>query len=217
MGGRTILLAGFEPFGGDATNPSQEIVHALDGTSIAGHAVAGLVLPVSFAATAPLLVDALARERPAIALALGQAGGRSGLSFERVAVNLIDARIADNDGLQPVDAPVVAGGPAAYFSSLPVKAMARQVRALGIPASLSMTAGTFACNQVFYLLAHAIAQGDADTRGGFVHVPWLPQQAALRRDEPSMSLSTMIEGVRAALDCAIATRVDLGVAEGETH
>lgn len=217
MGERTILLTGFEPFGGDALNPSQEIVRALDGATVDGHAIVGLLLPVSFAATVPMLEDALERLKPGIALTLGQAGGRRELSLERVAVNLVDARIADNDGLQPIDAPVVDGAPAAYFSNLPLKAIAQRLRDLGIPVSLSMTAGTFVCNQVFYALAHLVATRHPHARCGFMHVPWLPQQAASRRDEPSMALATMTDGVRAALACAIATREELHVVGGSTH
>jgi pyroglutamyl-peptidase len=217
VGERTVLLTGFEPFGGDALNPSQEIVRALDGTTIGDHEIVGMLLPVSFAATLPMLDDALARLHPGIALALGQAGGRSELALERIAANLVDARIADNDGLQPIDAAVVDGAPAAYFSNLPLKAMARRLRELGIPTSLSMSAGTFVCNQVFFGLAHLVATRHPRTRCGFMHVPWLPQQAALRRGEPSMALSMMVDGVQAALACAIATRLDPAVGEGDTH
>lgn len=217
MDDRTILLTGFEAFGGDTLNPSQEIVRALDGATIDGHRIVGLLLPVSFAATVPMLEDALERLRPTIVLALGQAGGRSDLSLERVALNLIDARIADNDGLQPIDAAVVAGAPAAYFSSLPLKAIAQRLRDIGMPTSLSLSAGAYVCNQVFYTLAHLVATRHPRTRAGFMHVPWLPRQAALRRGEPSMALDSMVEGTRAALACAIATRSDAAVAEADTH
>ena len=211
---RTILLTGFEPFGGERINPSQEIVRALDGEIIHGHRVVGAVLPVAFA-KAPLLLDALIeRHRPEIVLALGLAGGRGELSFERIAVNLVDARIADNDGLQPIDEAVVIGAPGAYFSTLPVKAIEAHLRALGIPATASLSAGSYVCNQVFFGLAHLLATQYPTARGGFVHVPWLPEQAALRGSQPSMALTTMIDGVRAAIECSMATRRDLHVAGG---
>lgn len=206
---KTILLTGFEPFGGDALNPSQEIVRVLDGETIGAHRVAGAVLPVAFA-KAPLLLDALIeRHRPEIVLALGLAGGRGELSFERIAVNLVDARIADNEDLQPIDEPVIDGAPPAYFSTLPLKAIVAGLRARGIPAGLSLSAGTFVCNQVFFALAHRLATHAPRARGGFVHVPWLPEQAARHPGQPSMALATMVDGVRVALECAIAVREDV--------
>ena len=213
----TILLTGFEPFGGESINPSQEIVRALDGEIVDRHRVVGAILPVAFAATLPMLESLLDAHRPMLVLALGQAGGRSEMAIERVAVNLVDARIADNDGIQPIDAAVVEGAPGAYFSSLPVKAIARRLRELGIPAVPSLSAGSFVCNQVFFALAHLLATRHPHARGGFVHVPWLPQQAAMHPGQPSMALQTMIDGVRATLECAIATHEDLHVFGGATH
>jgi pyroglutamyl-peptidase len=210
-------LTGFEPFGGERINPSQEIVRALEGATIAQHRVVGAILPVVFAATLPLLEDLIAAHRPALVLALGQAGGRSALSIERVAVNLVDARIADNDGAQPIDVPVVAGAPNAYFSTLPVKAITARLRTLGIPVAPSLSAGTFVCNQVFYALAHLLATRHPHARGGFVHVPWLPEQAAHHPEAPSMALDTMIAGVRAAIECTLTTQDDLRVSGGTTH
>ena len=214
---RSILLTGFEPFDGEDINPSQEIVRALDGEIVDGHRIVGAILPVAFAATVPMLEDLLDRYRPSLVLALGQAGGRSELSLERVAINLIDARIADNDGLQPIDAAVIDAAPGAYFSSLPVKAITQRLRELGIPVATSLSAGSFVCNQVFYALAHLLATRHPYARGGFVHVPWLPQQAAQHPGQSSMALQTMIDGVRAALACALATREELHVAGGATH
>ena len=211
----TVLLTGFEPFGGERINPAQEIVRALDGEIIAAHRVVGAILPVAFAATLPMLEDLLDSHRPTLVLALGQAGGRSEISLERVAINLIDARIADNDGLQPIDEEVIANAPGAYFSTLPVKAIEARLRGLGIPAAPSLSAGSFVCNQVFYGLAHLLATRHPAARGGFVHVPWLPEQAARRGGQPSMALATMIDGVRAAIECAIATPRDLHVVGGE--
>ncbi|WP_379988341.1 pyroglutamyl-peptidase I [Dokdonella soli] len=213
----TILLTGFEPFAGERTNPSQEIVRALNGETIAAHRVVGAILPVAFAATLPMLEELLDLHRPALALALGQAGGRSEISLERVAVNLIDARIADNEGLQPIDEAVVDEAPGAYFSTLPIKAIEARLRSLGIPVAPSLSAGSFVCNQVFFTLAHLLATRHVGTRGGFVHVPWLPEQAARHPGQPSMALDTMIAGVRAALECAVATTHDLHVAGGATH
>jgi len=213
----TILLTGFEPFAGETINPSQEIVRVLDGEIIEGHRVMGAILPVAFAPIMPLLEALLDTHRPALAIALGQAGGRSGISIERVAINLIDARIADNEGAQPIDERVIDAAPGSYFSTLPVKAIAAHLRELGIPASVSLSAGSFVCNQVFFALAHRIAGHHPCLRSGFIHVPWLPEQVTGRPDQPSMALEKMIIGIRAALACAITTPNDLRIAGGATH
>ena len=213
----TILLTGFEPFDGETVNPAGEIARALDGAIIGGHRVATAILPVAFAPTLPILEALLDMHRPVLALALGQAGGRSELSLERVAINLIDARIPDNESLQPIDAAVIEGAPEARFSTLPLKAMERHLHALGIPAALSLSAGSFVCNQVFFGLADLLATRHCGCRGGFMHVPWLPQQAARYPGQPSMALETMIAGVRAALACALATDADDHRPGGATH
>jgi len=213
----TVLLTGFEPFAGERINPSQELVRKLDGETINGHRVVGAILPVAFSSTLPMLEALLETHRPSLVLATGQAGGRSELAIERIAANLIDARIADADGLQPIDEPAIAGAPAAYFSTLPVKAMLARLRALGIPASLSQSAGSYVCNQVFFDLSHLIATHYPGMRSGFIHVPWLPEQATRHQGQASMALETMVAGVRAAIECAIATRRDLRVAGGATY
>lgn len=212
-----VLLTGFEPFDGERINPSGEIARALDGEIVHGHHIVSAILPVAFASTRPRLEALLDAHRPALALATGQAGGRSALSIERIAANLVDARIPDADGAQPIDARVIEDAPDAHFSTLPVKAMLERLRALGIPAGLSQTAGAYVCNQAFFVLAHLCATRHRETRAGFMHVPWLPEQAAQHAGEPSMALETMVAGVRAAIAVALSTRVDARVAGGETH
>lgn len=212
----TVLLTGFEPFDGDDTNPSQAVVRALDGRMLAGHRIVGRELPVVFGQSLQALRRAIRQTRPALVVCLGQAGGRAGLSLERIAINVDDARIPDNAGAQPVDTPVVGGGPAAYFTGLPVKAMRMALDAAGIPASVSQTAGTFVCNHVFYGLMHALRRRKG-VRGGFIHVPWSEEQAARRPGEPGMPVATMAEGVRIALEAALAHPVDLPVPGGAEH
>lgn len=189
-----ILLTGFEPFGGEAVNSSWEIARLLDGVD----GIRAVQLPCRFAHSLAALDAALARSRPTLVLALGQAASRPQLSFERVALNWVDARIADNDGQQPVDAPVLAGAPAAYFTTLPIKAMANAVRALGVPAEVSFSAGSFVCNQVFFGLQHRLRRRPA-VRSGFLHVPALGG---------ALELEAMLRGVRAALQAAQATQAD---------
>jgi len=215
----TILLTGFEPFGGESVNPSWEIARALDGWVCEGRVVRAALLPCAFGDALARLDDALAAWQPELVLCLGQAGGRAEISIERAALNVDDARIPDNAGRQPIDAPVVAGGPAAYFSTLPIKALARDLRAAGIPAAVSNTAGTFVCNHVFYALMHRLATAPAlaGARGGFVHVPYTPEQAASRSGVPSMALAAQVDAVRAALRSALATRDDVRETGGQLH
>jgi pyroglutamyl-peptidase len=211
-----ILLTGFEPFGGETLNPSWEAVRALDGCVIGDHEVVARRLPVSFGGAAVALQAVLDEVRPQLVLAVGQAGGRAALSLERVAINLIDARIPDNDGCQPIDCAVVDGAAPACFTTLPVKAMRAAIKAAGIPAELSHSAGCYVCNAVFFVLMDALSARPG-VRGGFMHVPWLPEQAARHPGEPALALSRVIEGLRLALAAAVAHERDLPVAGGDTH
>jgi pyroglutamyl-peptidase len=212
-----VLVTGFVPFAGEAVNPSQLIAQALHDESIAGHRVVGAILPTEFATSLLMLERLLDAHKPKLVLALGQAGGRSEISLERVAINLIDARIPDNAGAQPVDVRVVEDAADAYFSTLPVKAMLVRLQAAHIPAALSQTAGTFVCNQVFFGLAHLLATRHQGIRGGFVHVPYLPEQAQRHGTAPSMPLDQMVEAVRLCLDTALTTFRDAHFAAGATH
>jgi pyroglutamyl-peptidase len=198
---RNILLTAFEPFGGDPVNPSLLIARQLDGVTIAGARVVAVELPCVFHRALTALDEALERTRPVLAVALGLAAGREGLSIERVAINVDDARIPDNAGAQPVDEPIAADGPAAWFSTLPIKAIAAALREAGVPASVSQTAGTFVCNHVFYGLQQRLA--GTDVRSGFIHVPLLPEQAAPYPGKPVLALEEQVSGVRLALQVAL--------------
>lgn len=211
-----VLLTGFEPFGGETVNPSWEAVRALRGRRIAGHRVAVARLPTAFGDALAALDAALAATRPRLVIAVGQAGGRDRLSLERVAINVDDARIADNHGRQPIDQPVIAGAPAAYFSTLPIKAALAALTDAGIPAAISQSAGTYVCNHVFYGLMHALTQRRG-ARGGFVHIPFLPAQAAHHRSAPSMTLDTVIAALRLIIEVSLRTGDDARIAAGTTH
>ena len=175
-----ILVTGFEPFGGEKLNPSWEVARLLDALDIPSAQMTATIvavkLPCSFSASLAALNLALNTHQPQVVLALGQADGRSDISVERVAINVCDARIMDNDGQQPIDVPVIEGAPAAYFSTLPIKTMVQAMKAQGFAAGVSQTAGTFVCNQVFFGLQHALL--GEPVYSGFVHVPLLPEQAA---------------------------------------
>ncbi|MET0208598.1 MAG: pyroglutamyl-peptidase I [Burkholderiaceae bacterium] len=205
---KNILITGFEPFGGETVNPSWELARALSGEEIAGTRVVAVRLPCVFGNALHQLDVALARVRPVLVLAVGQAGGRCDLSLERVAINVDDARIPDNAGARPIDEPVQPDGPAAYFSTLPIKAIVAGLRAAGYPASVSQTAGTFVCNHVFYGLQHRLK--DSGVRSGFMHIPYLPEQAARHAGAASLPLATLIDATRRALALALtATEVRL--------
>ena len=204
---RTVLLTGFEPFDQDTINPSWEAVRLLDGVLLSDDVrIVARLLPCAFAEAPARLTEFLAQLAPEMVIAVGLASGRADLSLERVAINLNDARIPDNQGLQPIDTPVVVQGPAAYFSTLPIKAMVRAIKAAGIDASVSHTAGTFVCNQVFYSLQHALA--GSGVRSGFIHIPTLPQLAQ-ESGVPSMALETVVQGLRIALISALNTEQDV--------
>lgn len=213
---KTVLITGFEPFGGESVNPSWEVVSGLDNAIIGGGRVVARQLPCVFGEALVVLNDAIDALSPSLVLAVGQAGGRTDITVERVAINVDDARIADNQGQQPVDVPIVADGPAAWFSTLPIKAMVVAMRNAGVPASVSQTAGTFVCNHVMYGLLHKLRDAPA-VKGGFIHIPYLPQQAAQHPGAPSMAAET----VRRALEVAIATALqvenDIAVTGGATH
>lgn len=207
-----ILLTGFEPFDGETVNPSWLVARTLDGERIEGHVVQAVQLHCVFGAALQGLDQALRRHRPRLVLALGQAS-RPRVGVERVAINVDDARIPDNAGASPVDCSIVAGGPAAYFSSLPIKAIVAALNEAGVDAEVSQTAGTFVCNHVFYGLMHRLRRRTG-VRGGFIHLPLLPEQALRRGLGEGMELALMIDGARRALQVALSVGQDIAVGGG---
>lgn len=212
---KTVLLTGFEPFNKETINPAWEAVRALEGWSGQGFAVEVLQLPCVFVEANRVMGETLDRLKPDVVIAVGQAGGRMDMSVERVAINVDDAPIADNALRQLVDEPIVAEGPAAYFSTLPIKAIVAALRGAGLPASVSQTAGTFVCNHVFYGLMHRSA--GLPVRAGFIHIPYLPQQAAAHPGTASMSLPDMVQGLKIAVEVAVNVVEDVRLAGGRTH
>src|SRR4051795_13051500 len=207
------LVTGFEPFGDDPINPALDALPCLPGR-LGDVEIATWTLPTVFGRSLDALDAALAATRPDLVLCVGQAGGRAALSLERVAINVDDARIPDNAGQQPIDRAIVAGGPAAYFATLPIKAAAAALRTAGLPAVVSNTAGTFVCNHVFYGLMHLAASRRPRLRGGFLHVPYLPSQAARQHEAPSMALDDIARGIEIVLSVAATRTEDLAIAEG---
>lgn len=205
-----IILSGFDPFGGESTNPSWEAVKEVETRDI-GAEVIKLEIPTSFNRALPALRVAMEEHRPEVVLCIGQAGGRAALTPERVAINLDDARIPDNDGLQPEEDRIIPEGENAYFSNLPLKSMVEAIREAGLPAQISNTAGTFVCNHLLYGLMHLIETEFPKCRGGFMHVPYAPEQVAQKPGQPSMSVSDIARGIRAALSVVIAGEPEAGV------
>jgi pyroglutamyl-peptidase len=193
-----LLLTGFEPFDGRSLNPSQLAVQQLVSEGLPGCEIVPVILPVIADIAPGLLLTRLEEVQPEVLLSLGLAGSRPVISIERIAINLLDFRIPDNAGRQLLDNPIVADGPAAYFATLPVRAMYEAVLAAGVPVELSLSAGAYLCNQVMYAALHLIAVRGWRTRAGFVHLPALPEMVTTR-PMPSMSLETMLTGLRAML------------------
>jgi len=207
------LVTGFEPFGGDGINPSSLALPKLK-KRIRGVAVHTAELPCSFAHSAAALRVAIAEVKPDIVLCVGLAGGRAELCLERVAINVQDARIRDNDGKQPIDKPVVKAGPAAHFATLPVKACVAEMRKAGLPAAVSNTAGTFVCNHIFYALMDIAAGHPIPIRGGFLHVPYMPEQVARGTAGPSMALDDIVKGIEIIVAVSAERASDIHTAEG---
>ena len=208
-----VLVTGFEPFGGEKVNPSWDICMKLDG-EVAGMRVETCLVPCEFRRCIEVVADAIERHHPLLVICLGQAGGRTHLGVERVAINVDDSRSPDNRGAQPVDEMIAANGPPAYFATIPIKAMAAAMRAAGAPTEVSNSAGTYVCNHLMYGVLHYLAASGHRARAGFIHVPYSEEQALDKRDTPGMALATMVKGVCAAIVAARDYRHDLKIAEG---
>lgn len=210
---QTILLTGFEPFGGEQSNPSWLAVQQLDGYQLDDEVqIVSRQLSCVFEKSQIELQAAIAELKPVLVLAVGQAGGRTELCFEKVAINFIDARIADNAGQQPIDKSVVTDGPAAYFTTLPIKAIVNSLKQQGIPAAVSYTAGTYVCNTVFYALMHQL-KDKPKVRAGFLHIPYAPEQA-IGKAVASMPVDMVVNALKLCLPVALQTTEDLQIAAG---
>lgn len=209
-----ILLTGFEPFAEETVNPSW-LAARRAGELLAseGMAVEAVELPCVFGDSVHVLTEALGRLNPDLVICLGLAGGRERVSLERVAINCDDARIPDNKGQRPVDEEVIPGGPAAYFSSLPIKTTLRDLQIAGIRGEISQSAGTYVCNHVFYALMHSLVSRPG-VRGGFVHVPYLPEQLQAGSPVPSMPLDVMAEAIAVIVRTALRTQADVKYSAG---
>lgn len=211
-----ILITAFDPFGGEKVNPALEAVKLIHPELFSAEIVK-LEIPTVFGKSIKKVAAAIQKEAPDVVLCIGQAGGRFDITPERVAINVDDARIADNEGNQPIDKPIFKDGEAAYFSTLPVKAMVEAIRAAGLPASLSNSAGTFVCNHIMYGVLYTLAKSYPKVRGGFIHVPFIPEQVIGRPNTPCMALADITRGLEAAIQAIIDNKKDIKAVGGKTH
>lgn len=212
-----LLLTAFDPFGGSPINPALEAVK-LVADNVAGVEVVKLEVPTVFRKSIDTASAAIERVKPDAVLCIGQAGGRYDLTPERVAINLDDARIPDNEGNQPIDAVICEDGEPAYFATLPIKAMTARIREAGLPASVSNTAGTFVCNHLMYGVLYTLAKHYPGVKGGFMHVPFVPSQTVNRATPaPSMCVQDIARGIEAAIAAIAEHDVDIRTADGKTH
>lgn len=209
-----ILVTGFDPFGGDKINPALEAVKALPDT-IEGAEIVKLEVPTVFHKSIDKTVEAMRREKPDVVVCVGQAGGRFAVTPERVAINIDDARIADNEGNQPLSVPIYPDGATGYFSLLPFKAMAQAIRDAGLPGEVSNTAGTFVCNHLMYGVLYHIHKDFPGVTGGFIHVPFIPEQVVARPNTPAMSLADIAAALTAAIGAVVLHKDDIDTVEGK--
>ncbi|PRY78013.1 pyroglutamyl-peptidase I [Alkalibacterium olivapovliticus] len=197
-----ILVTGFDPFGGETVNPAYEAIKLLDDT-VKGAEIIKLEIPTVFHKAAEVVNKAIRQTNPDVILCVGQAGGRFGVTPERVAINIDDARIPDNEQNQPIDEKIQADGPDAYFSSLPVKSMVEKMKEAQVPSSVSNSAGTFVCNHIMYQVLYAIDKEFSGKTGGFVHVPFIPEQVTDKANQPSMHLEDITRGLKAGIEAIV--------------
>lgn len=212
-----ILVTGFDPFGGEKVNPALEAVKSLP-SEIHGAEIHWVEIPTVFYKAADVLETAIVRFQPDAVLCIGQAGGRASLTPERVAINQDDARIPDNQGNQPIDTPIRLDGQAAYFSTLPIKAMVQSIKEEGLPATVSNTAGTFVCNHLMYQALYLADKKFPDMRAGFMHIPYMTEQVINKPNTSSMSLTDIVRGIEAAIGAIVDYKdKDIKLVGGATH
>lgn len=212
-----ILVTGFDPFGGEKVNPALEAVKSLP-SEIHGAEIHWVEIPTVFYKAADVLETAIVRFQPDVVLCIGQAGGRASLTPERVAINQDDARIPDNQGNQPIDTPIRLDGQAAYFSTLPIKAMVQAIKEEGLPATVSNTAGTFVCNHLMYQALYLADKKFPHMRAGFMHIPYMTEQVINKSNTASMNLTDIVRGIQAAIGAIVDYKdKDIKLVGGTTH
>ena len=213
---KKVLVTCFEPFGGEDINPSQMAVTQLP-AEMDGIKVVKQVIPTVYNKSIDTLYEVLKREIPDAVICIGQAGGRPNLTVERVAINIDDAPIPDNEGNQPIDTPIFTDGPSAYFATLPIKAIVKNCNDIGIPATISNSAGTFVCNHLMYAACHYAELYQPKLKAGFVHIPFVPEQTTDKPTMPSMSCVDIITGLKSFITTAMSVHEDVKITGGREH
>lgn len=211
---KKILVTGFDPFGGEKINPALEVIKLLP-DNILGNEIKVLEIPTVWRESIKKIEEEIKNFEPDFILSIGQAGGRTDISIERVAINIDDYRIEDNVGNQPIDEKIFEDGENAYFSTLPIKAIQNEILKNKIPASISNTAGTFVCNHVFYGVRYLIEKKYKDIKSGFIHIPYLPEQVLNKSDTGSMSLETILKAIQIAIQVIFENETDIKISAGE--
>lgn len=209
-----VLITGFDPFGGESINPALEAVKKLPDT-IEGAEIIKLEIPTVFRKSLEKIEENIIKFNPDVVISIGQAGGRFGITPERVAINIDDARIPDNETNQPIDIPIFEDGDTAYFTTLPIKAMVKEMQDNGIPSSVSNTAGTFVCNHVMYGVLYMAAKKYPNIKAGFIHVPYIPSQVVTKQNQPSMSTEDIIKGLTLCIKAIVNNSSDIKTVGGE--
>lgn len=209
-----VLITGFDPFGGESINPAWEAVKAMK-DNIDGIEVIKLQIPTVFKKSAEKLFAGIEEHKPDAVICIGQAGGRYDMSVERVAINMDDGRIPDNEGYQPIDTPVYEDGENAYFATLPIKGIVEEIKLAKIPASVSNTAGTYVCNHIMYSLLYYISKNNLNIKGGFIHVPYITEQVVDKKNMPYMEVTTITKALECAVQALNKYEIDVKVSGGK--
>ena len=209
-----VLITGFDPFGGESINPAWEAVKAMK-DNVDGIEVIKLQIPTVFKKSAEKQFAGIDEHKPDVVICIGQAGGRYDMSVERVAINMDDGRIPDNEGYQPIDTPVYEDGENAYFATLPIKGIVEEIKSAKIPASVSNTAGTYVCNHIMYSLLYYISKNNLDIKGGFIHVPYITEQVVDKKNMPYMEVTTITKALECAVQALNKYKVDVKVSGGK--
>ncbi|MEG0235075.1 MAG: pyroglutamyl-peptidase I [Cetobacterium sp.] len=209
-----VLITGFDPFGGESINPAWEAVKAMK-DNIDGIEVIKLQIPTVFKKSAEKLFAGIEEHKPDAVICIGQAGGRYDMSVERIAINMDDGRIPDNEGYQPIDTPVYEDGENAYFATLPIKGIVEEIKLAKIPASVSNTAGTYVCNHIMYSLLYYISKNNLNVKGGFIHVPYITEQVVDKKNMPYMEVTTITKALECAVQALNKYKVDVKVSGGK--
>ncbi len=208
-----VLLTAFDPFGGDHINPASEALNLIN-LEREDIQIIKLIVPTVFYKSIAVVTEAIEKEKPDVVLCLGQAGGRKEITPERVAININDARICDNDGNQPIDTKIYEDGESAYFSTLPIKAIVDKIKEAGLPSAVSNSAGTFVCNHLMYGVLYYISKHHYQMKAGFLHIPYMMEQVKFLEDKPALSLEQIVQGIELAIEAIACNEVDIRMTGG---